>query len=207
MRKITWFIFIFFAVAIGLYPFTYVALDMGGGLLSSKPPELLKNQLWHFAFFVHILLGGLSLLAGFSQFSKRLRSKRLTLHRNLGKLYLVCVLFSGSAGLYIAFYASGGLIPVFGFSCLAVAWLYTSLQAYRSILRRDVDRHEYFMIRSYALCWAAVTLRIWLPLFQFALGMDFFFAYQIIAWLCWVPNLLVAELIVHNMKVKRLTTA
>jgi hypothetical protein len=59
------------------------------------------------------------------------------------------------------------------------------------------------MIRSYALCFAAVTLRIWLPLFQFALGLEFIFAYRIIAWLCWVPNLVVAELIVRSLKMKR----
>jgi hypothetical protein len=49
------------------------------------------------------------------------------------------------------------------------------------------------MIRSYALTFAAVTLRIWLPLFQNGFGMEFISAYVIIAWLCWVPNLLWAE--------------
>jgi hypothetical protein len=48
------------------------------------------------------------------------------------------------------------------------------------------------MIRSYALTLAAVTLRLWLPLSQVA-GIDFMTAYVAIAWLCWVPNLLVAE--------------
>jgi len=48
------------------------------------------------------------------------------------------------------------------------------------------------MTRSYALTFAAVTLRIYLPLSQVA-GIPFEPAYQTIAWLCWVPNLIVAE--------------
>lgn len=39
---------------------------------------------------------------------------------------------------------------------------------------------------------AAVTLRIYLP-FGIASGMPFEEAYPAIAWLCWVPNLIVAE--------------
>jgi hypothetical protein len=48
------------------------------------------------------------------------------------------------------------------------------------------------MIRSYALTFAAVMLRIYLPLSQ-VYGIPFEPAYQTIAWLCWVPNLIVAE--------------
>jgi hypothetical protein len=49
------------------------------------------------------------------------------------------------------------------------------------------------MIRSYALTAAAITLRMYLPL-SFALKIPFEIGYPAIAWLCWVPNLLVAEL-------------
>jgi len=52
------------------------------------------------------------------------------------------------------------------------------------------------------LTFAAVTLRIWLPLFQYGFGMDFVTAYVIIAWLCWVPNIIWAQ-----WKVKRLGLA
>jgi hypothetical protein len=52
--------------------------------------------------------------------------------------------------------------------------------------------HRAWMLRSYALTFAAVTLRIWLPLSQIA-GIPFQEAYAAIAWLCWVPNLVVVE--------------
>ena len=203
MKTLGWIIFIFFAVVIGIYPLTYFVFDMSGGLLASKSPELLKNKIWHFAFYLHISLGAVSMLTGWSQFSKRLRNKNLKLHRTLGKIYLITVAISGVAGLYIALYATGGIIAQAGFAGLAIGWLFSSFQAYSAIRRMDIDQHQYWMIRSYAFCWAAVTLRIWLPLFQFALGMDFITAYRIIAWLCWVPNLIVAELIIRNLKMQR----
>ncbi|MEQ1730362.1 MAG: DUF2306 domain-containing protein [Vicinamibacterales bacterium] len=48
------------------------------------------------------------------------------------------------------------------------------------------------MIRSFALTYAAVTLRLYVPL-SMAAGVPFDVAYPVIAWACWVPNLLVAE--------------
>ena len=47
-------------------------------------------------------------------------------------------------------------------------------------------------MRNFALTFAAVTLRVYLPT-SMALGVPFESAYPLIAWLCWVPNLLVAE--------------
>jgi len=49
-----------------------------------------------------------------------------------------------------------------------------------------------WMIRSYALTLGAVTLRIYIPLFLMQ-GVPFEQAYPAIAWLAWVPNLIIAE--------------
>lgn len=196
-RKILWVIFVVFAMLIGLYPLAYFVFDMSGGLLGTKSLAILHDTIWRPLFFTHISLGGIALLTGWSQFSSRIRARNMQLHRRLGMVYLVCVLLSGLAGLYIAFYASGGIIAQIGFTGLAIGWLFTTGMAYAAVLKRDIRSHENWMIRSYALCFAAVTLRLWLPLFQFGLGMDFFAGYRIIAWLCWVPNLLVAEAIIR----------
>ncbi len=198
MKKIGWGAFVFLALIIGFYPLAYLLFDMTQGLLSSKPSEVHDNKYWKFEFYQHILCGGVALLIGWSQFSKVWRTKYVNTHRLVGKIYLIAVMLSGTAGLYISFFATGGLIASFGFGSLAIAWLFTSINAYLSIRKKEIHLHEQWMIRSYALTFAAVTLRIWLPTFQFALGMDFIFAYQIIAWLCWVPNLLVAEWIVKK---------
>lgn len=203
MKKLGWGAFVFFALVIGIYPLAYLLFDMDQGLLSSKPREVVSNTFWKIEFYQHILLGGVALLTGWTQFNKTWRAKYSGAHRKVGKIYLISVLLSGTAGLYISFYATGGLIAAFGFGLLAVAWLFTSTQAYLSIRKKNIEQHEQWMIRSYALTFAAVMLRIYLPTFQFGLGMNFIDAYLTIAWLCWVPNLLVAEWIVST---KRKTT-
>ena len=52
------------------------------------------------------------------------------------------------------------------------------------------------MRRSYALAFGAVTLRFYIWLFTVVgFGINFHNNYLIIAFLSWVPNLLIAELI------------
>ena len=55
------------------------------------------------------------------------------------------------------------------------------------------------MTRSYALTFAAVTLRIYLRLSQ-VVGIPFDAAYQTISWLCWVPNRVVAEWLILRVR-------
>jgi uncharacterized membrane protein len=205
MKYLGWAVFIFFAIAIGLYPFAYLFSDMKDAFLSTKPRELFFNTVWHSAFYVHIITGGTALLIGPTQFSKHVRQRYLNLHRLLGKCYLISVMLSGVSGLYIAMYASGGIVSAAGFGSLALAWLFTSSQAYLTVRKKEITQHQYWMIRSYALCWAAVTLRIMLPLSQ-VFAIDFLVAYRAIAWLCWVPNLIVAEIIIRNLKTSKVAT-
>lgn len=199
MKSFRWGLFIFLSVGIGLYPLLYLLIDMSGGLLASKG-DLLESRLWNIAFYQHILCGAVSMLTGWSQFSKSIRNKYLDLHRSLGKVYLIAVVLSGSAGFYLAVFATGGIVAQLGFSFLAMFWLFTTIQSYLMIRNGNIDQHQYWMIRSYALCWAAVTLRLWIPFFQLATDFEFITAYRIIAWLCWVPNLVVAQIIIANLK-------
>ena len=164
-------------------------IDPKFGLLQSKPLDLFENQIWVLSFYTHILLGGLSLLVGWSQFSASFRKKRLNIHRILGKIYVLSVLLSGLASLYIAFYATGGWVTKLGFGTLGVLWLYTTMAAFFAIKKGNLIDHQKWMIVSFALTWAAVTLRLWLPLLSANLGFEK--GYTILAWLCWVPNLLV----------------
>jgi len=197
MKKVLWFFFIFLSIGVGIYPMLYFFTDMSGGLLSTKDVELIQSQIWNFSFYAHILTGGLALLFGWIQFSKKIRNKNLRLHRNLGKVYLIVVLISGFSGFYLAMHAYGNEITKLGFGTLSILWLYTGWLAYSAIKKGDVEKHRKWMIRNYALTWAGVMLRLWLPLFQFGFGLSFFISYSIIAWLCWVPNILVAESIIR----------
>jgi Predicted membrane protein (DUF2306) len=194
-----WIIFAFLAVVIGLYPFSYFIVNMQGGLLSSKPAALLKTA-WIGFFYCHIIFGGIALLTGWTQFSSRIRNKHVKVHHTLGKIYVTCAITSGLAALYLAAYATAGVITHFGFGILATLWIYCTFRAYLFIvMKKNTYMHQRWMIRSYALCFAAVTLRIWLPLFTGVFHFDFIISYQIISWLCWVPNIIVAELIIRRL--------
>lgn len=91
----------------------------------------------------------------------------------------------------------GGMTAHLGFGLLAVAWLTTGFMAYRSVRRGRYQDHRRWMVRNFALTLAAVTLRIYIPS-AMASSLAFGVAYPIIAWACWVPNLLVAEWLVRR---------
>jgi len=204
LKKISWISIVIFAIVIGLYPLAYYFTDIKtNGLLSTKPRELLSNSVWYAAFYTHITFGGIALLTGWSQFSNKLRQKYLSTHRLVGKIYVIAVTLSSISGLFIAFFATGGIGNVLGFGILAMLWFISVFNAYTSILKRDVYLHENWMIRNYALTLAAVTLRIWLPLLSAFVFHDFIPAYRIVSWLCWVPNLIIAEIIISKRSAKQ----
>jgi uncharacterized membrane protein len=202
IRKVLWILMVSLAFIIGFYPIIYFLIDRKFGLLGSKSDELLANIVWNTGFYTHIIFGGLALLIGWMQFSPRLRINIITLHRQIGKIYLIAVFFSSIASIYIGFYATGGLISCLGFICLGIIWFYTTLKAYVYIKNKRVEQHRKLMIYSYAACFADVTLRIWLPFLQTIFG-DFDTAYRIVAWLCWIPNLIVASIIARQLDTQK----
>ncbi len=141
----------------------------------------------------HVLGSAVALLIGGFQFMPRIRTRHIRWHRWLGRTYLLAVLFGGIGGLVLAGRADGGLTGKAGFALLGVIWLASGWQAYRAIRRGDVAAHRIWMIRNFALTFAAVTLRIHLGVFTGALSLPLAQVYPLVAWLCWVPNLIVAE--------------
>lgn len=180
------------ATLIAFYPMAYWIAGLNFGLLTQKDPELLASQAYRLFFFTHISFGGLALLTGWMQFVSSFRQKRPAIHRLLGKFYVISVILSGLAGLVVAFKATGGLVSVLGFILLGLVWLTTTIRAWLVAMQKDFAAHEKWMIYSYAACFAAVTLRLLLPLLIILHKGEFEPAYRIVAWLCWVPNLLVA---------------
>jgi len=153
------------------------------------------------ALQIHILGSALALFLGVWNFWGKSRDKYLSLHRWLGRIYLIAVFVGGTAGFYLGLTAFGGLPTRTGFVLLAVLWLSTGVMAYLRIRQGNVSAHREWMIRNYALTLAAVTLRLWLPTFL-SLGFTFIESYITIAWLSWFPNLLIAELVIRNGKVR-----
>ncbi|WP_126244036.1 DUF2306 domain-containing protein [Chitinophaga rhizosphaerae] len=198
-NKLTWGLLAILSIFFGLYPGLFLNGNQKVGILNIKPDSLFSNPFWLISFYTHITLGGLALLTGWPQFSQKVRATRIRLHRALGKIYVVSVLVSAVAGINIAFYATGGWPTALGFMCLGITWFYTTLQAYRSIWLGNILAHGNWMTFSYACTFAAVTLRLWMPLLVPLFG-NFMTAYTVVAWWCWLPNLTVAYFMTRQPK-------
>ena len=159
----------------------------------ARPPFLHgRTGLMELAVVCHFAGGGMALALGAFQLNASLRSRRLQLHRVIGRVYVASVIVGGVSGLRMAIASQGGVVAHLGFGLLAVAWVATTTRGFLRIRAGDDVDHRAWMIRSYSLTFAAVTLRIYVPL-SLAVGVPFPIAYPAIAWLCWVPNLVVAE--------------
>ena len=185
------YLMVFLALSIALYALAYFFVDRMA-VLQTKPEELFSNYIWRTAFYTHVGFGAVALATGSVQFFPGWRNRNLARHRLLGKMYLIAVMLSGVAALIAAQNATGDWITKLGFSTLAVLWLISGSVAYNHIRHGRVSDHERWMVINYALTFAAVTLRLWMPVLIGGFGLAFLDAYRIVAWLCWVPNLLVA---------------
>lgn len=174
---------------------TYGTLPLG----ASVHPDMRATFEGHrLGIYCHVFASAVALLLGPLQFSSRLRTARPDVHRLSGRIYLgLGVLVGGLAGLYMSAFAYGGAVSSVGFALLALVWLYTGVRAYASARRRNFAEHRAWMIRNFSLAFAAVTLRIYSGLF-FAGGLPFELFYPPLAWISWIPNLVVAEYLVRR---------
>ncbi len=154
---------------------------------------------WRMAFFVHVFTSMFALAAGFTQFAPRVLRRWPGLHRWVGRVYVVDVcLVTGPAGLVMACYANGGWTSRLAFGVLAVLWIGTTAQMYRTVRRRQWREHRAWAMRSYALTLSAVTLRAWKVGLVWALHPAPMDVYRVVAWLGFVPNLLLVEWLIRR---------
>jgi hypothetical protein len=178
--------FLVVAYAAGLYAFLVP--------LGLSPPTLpLETAAYTVALMTHIAAGSVALATGPFQFAVRLRKKRPRLHRVLGRVFLVAVLFGGIGALASAFLSPSPVVARLGFAGMAFAWLATGWFAWRRAVDRRFVEHREWIMRTFAVTLAAVTLRVELPILIALLG-TFDRGYQWVAWVSWVPNLIVVEI-------------
>lgn len=191
------------------------AAASGTGLAETYAGDALWVRVF---FYLHIVTAGLALLIGPLQFSRRLRVRAPRVHRWIGGTYVGAVAVGAVAALVMSCFSSVALLGFFGFGALAVLWAWTTYRGYTSIRGGDVASHQAWMIRSFALTYAAVTLRVWL--IGFIIGLTvlahgtlsqdeiYTIAYAPVPFLCWLPNLVVAELVINRRHLPglRLTT-
>ena len=152
---------------------------------------------WRWAFYTHITCSIFVLILGGLQFISFILKNYPRVHRALGKWYIVLVLFlSAPSGLLMGFYANGGVVSKTSFVLLSVLWWLFTFLAYRKIKAGNIESHINFMYRSYALTLSAITFRLYVLIIPHFIHLPAKEMYALIAWLSWVPDLLVAEVLI-----------
>ena len=187
LQRVGWSVLLLFAVINGLLAMRY--------LIPHTPfaAPLPNFKLHRIALAIHASCAAVALIVGPFQLVNGFRVRWRTMHRRLGWVYCGAVLAGGLAAFPLSLTAAFGAITGAGFMTLAVLWLMATGLAVWHAVERRFEEHRRWMLRSYALTAAAITLRIYLPLSQ-VLRLPFGPSYEAIAWLCWVPNLLLIEM-------------
>lgn len=182
----------------------WFALSDGSQSLDGLHNSVQKTRMFEIAAigYAHTLGGAIASIIGPFQFLGSMRRRYPRVHVWLGRIYLTCVGVSALGGLYLSPDSEARNTLGIAFIVLALAWLYTGGKAYLTIRAREVQAHRRWMIRNYALTYAAVTLRFQMPLLIGVFGFTPVMALNIEGWLCWVPNLILAEMWIRRRRME-----
>lgn len=187
-RRAAWGVATFLCLLTGAYAVMIVASGF-----EALPEDIASNSfLTPGGIRFHIAVVAAAIIVAPWQFARTIRNRFPLVHRTMGRTYLVSGFVGIATGTVIALGSAQGLIAGFGFLFLGIAWLMVTTVAYRMILRRDYEAHRRWMLRSFALIFGAVTLRLYIPVSNLV-GIEFESSYPVIAWINWVPNILLME--------------
>jgi uncharacterized membrane protein YozB (DUF420 family) len=196
-------VFIWFFILMAVITLKYFPISSNVAFLQIKQTEVIGIKPYFFIFYIHVCSSIFTLLAGFTQFNSGLLKQYSFIHRWIGKLYVFVVLFLASpSGFFIGLFANGGFFSKISFVILSILWFYFTLKGFLLIKKSNIKRHKAFMMRSFALAFSAITLRLWKVVIVYLFHLSPMDVYQIIAWLVWVPNLLFIEYCIFKQKNK-----
>ena len=172
----------------------------GDGIFAEQKGELGRQPIWLLCLYIHVAAGIVCLLSILPQFSRKLLRRIPALHRWCGRIYATSVLFIVCpTGIYLAFFAKGGLAGQTGFLLLGGLTFHTTLRGVTSMIggARDLVAHREWMTRSFAYTASAITFRIYHIAF-FLGGMTEDTNYVTSLWLSILGNAAVAELVLRR---------
>ena len=187
VMKTGWYVLSFLAIINSVLAMRY--------LLPRVPfPSHLPNFTLHrIALSGHAGCAGVALLVGPVQFLDTVRRRWPKIHRRVGWFYACSVALGAAFVLPLIPHAGFGPVSGAGFLTLDIVWLLTTVIALQQAIKLRFDLHRRWMLRSYALAAAAISLRVMLPL-SMAMGLPIAPSYRAIAWLCWLFNLAIVEI-------------
>lgn len=192
-RGAFYFMLLLMAVPLSINALSYLNLDSDYGFLRIKRDAISTG--WYLpAYYAHVLVAAVILLVGFFQIHPAFGLRWRNTHRMLGRVYVGGILFlSAPGGLVMSLFINRGPIVQASFVLQCTLWFIFTWIAYIRICQRDIQSHRRWILRSFALTLAAITLRIYVFLGSWSFDLAQPTAYATIAWLSWVPNLLVCE--------------
>lgn len=166
--------------------------------ISRKNQILTNESLWVFMIRTHITLAIISLITGPLGVIKAIRVKSINFHRWNGRIYVLSILLNFIPGIYVSFFATGGWLSTIGFLILNILWLGTTILGYLYIKRRKMILHSQWIIRSFFLSFANMMIYIIVTMTHNLMNFSYGNSYTVAVWLCWIINLLLAELIIRK---------
>jgi|tagenome__1003787_1003787.scaffolds.fasta_scaffold20981189_3 hypothetical protein len=171
----------------------YVGMNPANFLVQQREVYLAHETM----LALHICGASTAVAIGPFQFLPALRRDHARVHRTVGITYLTTATIGGLSGLGLAPTAYTGLVASLGFGTLAVLWLACTWTGFAMVMRHRFADHRRWMIRSFSLVFAGVTLRLILGTYTAVEGsihtwLSFHTVYMAASWLCWVPNLVLA---------------
>lgn len=160
---------------------------------------------YYTSLVMHAVPSGIALATGPWQFVPQFRTRWPRTHRIVGRVYLIAVVVGALVAAYSSAVTKSGFALQVVFFVLIAAWLYTAYKAYSTIRRGEVQLHRIWMIRSYTLTFAAVTLRLYQTLLLTVMDqwqLEYLEVYTVAAWLALLGNIMISEYFI----VQRLVT-
>lgn len=174
----------------------YIPFNPNISFLMIKQTEVVERPEYLTFFYTHVYTSIFVLFSGFLAILRKDFGLK-NFHRNIGKVYIFLILvLAAPSGLYMGFFANGGFLSKISFVVLGCLWWFTTFKAYQAARQKRFKEHKQWMWRSFALTISALTLRIWKVIIVYLFHPNPMDVYQIIAWLGWIPNILLIEYLI-----------
>jgi hypothetical protein len=174
----------------------YIPLDTNVSFLMIKQTEVTERPEYLWFFYSHVYTSIFVLFAGFLAILRKDFGIK-NFHKNAGKFYIFLILFlAAPSGIYMGIFANGGFLSKLSFVILGCLWWFSTFKAYQLARQKKFKQHKHWMWRSFAFTISAITLRMWKVFIVYLFHPNPMDVYQIIAWLGWIPNIILIEYLI-----------
>ncbi|AZB24176.1 MULTISPECIES: DUF2306 domain-containing protein [Chryseobacterium] len=179
----------------------YIPVNPNISFLMIKQTEVQQRPEYLYFFYAHVYTSIFVLLSGFLAIIRKEFGLK-NFHTNMGKVYILLILLlAAPSGLYMGFFANGGALSKISFVILGFLWWFSTFKAYQLARQKRFKEHKQWMWRSFALTLSAITLRMWKVIIVYLFHPNPMDVYQIIAWLGWIPNILIIEYLITKKQI------